>query len=185
MPPFRASSPWPHASADPPVPLLVVNFEQQSIVSRQEIRDAVLALPKTHIRGINMIRYDPFRTIASTLAYVGQNPAPISSHGLFYYDQEFAVIVLFRFAHRAAFLHVLYHEIGHFVFLRVLSQADRDQWMYRIRPQFPDTVTPYAHKNSREDFAECYAFFCTQPDRLRQFPQRFTFFAEQVFPPSP
>lgn len=164
------------------MPLLVVNFEQQSVVSREEIREAVLALPKRHIHGINMIRYDPYRTIASTLAYLDQHPGPISSHGLFYYDREFAVIVLFRFATRTDFLHVLYHEIGHFVFLRVLSQQQRDYWMYQIRPHFPDSVTAYAHKNSREDFAECYAFYCTRRDQLQSFPQRFRFFSEVVFP---
>jgi hypothetical protein len=163
--------------------LLVANFDSQQIVTREQVVEAVLALPYRHISGIQVIRYDPSRTIATTLSYLSEQPSVISSQGLFYHDRESAVIVLFGFSSRAQFYHVLYHEIGHYVFLRRLDQAQRDVWMYRIRKAEPGTVSAYAGRNSREDFAETYAFWCTRRERLASFPMRYTFFAERVFGP--
>jgi len=159
--------------------LILANFEQQTIVRRDEIRAAVLNLPRPHIRGIQMIRYNPHRVIATSLAHASGSSAPVTSHGLFYHDREYSVIVLFRFHDRASFYHVLYHEIGHFVFLKFLTQGQRNRWMYEIRKQQPRSVTKYAIKNVREDFAECYAFWKHQPQVLARFEERYRFFSDR------
>lgn len=161
--------------------LLVANFDAQSIVTREEVIEHVLALPFTHISGIQVVRYDPNRLIATTLGYVTEQPTLVSSHGLFYHDRETAVIVLFKFRDRTEFRHVLFHEVGHYVFLRKLWQEQRDAWMYRVRKDEPRVVTSYAAKNAREDFAETYAFWCTRNEELRRFPVRYRFFETEVF----
>ena len=164
-----------------PMRLLVANFDAQTVVTKEEVVGAVLALPHPHISGIHVVRYDPFRTIATTLGHLTEQPSVVSSQGLFYHDREAAVIVLFRFHDRAEFLHVLYHEIGHYVFLRRLDQRQRDRWMYHIRKAEAGTVSAYAKRNSREDFAETYAVYGTGAAGLERLPQREAFMREVVF----
>lgn len=161
--------------------ILVANFDAQTVVTKEEVIEAVITLPPTHISGIHVIRYDPLRTIATTLGYLSEQPSVVSSQGLFYHDREAAVIVLFKFRDRREFLHVLYHEIGHYVFLRRLDQGQRDRWMYHIRKVETGTVSAYAKRNSREDFAETYAVFCTGGPGLDQLPLRMAFMREAVF----
>lgn len=162
--------------------LLVANFDCQSIVSVDQVVRAVRTLPYRHVNGIQVIRYDPRRAIPTTLSYMGNQVPMVSSRGMFFHDRDTSVIVLFYFESTGSFYHVLYHEIGHYVFLKYLSQAQRDQWMYGVRMDEKAYVTPYASRNSREDFAETYAVFCTSADTLKSFPKRFDFMNRQVFP---
>jgi len=165
--------------------LLIANFDAQEIVTREQVVEAVLRLPAPHIHGIQVVRYDPRREIATTLSYLEERPTVVSSHGLFFHDRETAVIVLFQFDSVAGFLHVLYHEVGHYVFLRVLTQEQRDDWMYRVRRRESAGVTAYARRNAREDFAETYAFHYTGRLAGAGFPLRAAFFSQSVFRDGP
>lgn len=161
--------------------ILVANFDKQQIVTREEVVSALVALPADHIRQIQVVRYDPLRTIPNTLAMLSETPARADVSGTYYHGRDLSVIVLFRFRSKAEFLHILYHEVGHFVFLRVLRQDQRDIWLYQIRPTERTTVSAYAARTAREDFAETYAVWMTRPDILETTPLRRAFFAEQVF----
>lgn len=164
------------------MPLLIANFDQQSIVSRDDVLTAVRRLPRLHYAALDVIRYDPKRQIATTLSYLFEESTPIQANGLYYQERDTAVVILFFFNSRQSFLHVLYHEIGHHVFLRVLSQAQRDAWFYQVRPAEPAAISHRAQRNAREDFAECYAAWCLESPLLPKLPVRFNFFANSVFP---
>lgn len=161
--------------------LLVANFDCQDIIRPNQVVEAVKLLPIKHVNGIQVIRYDPTRAIATTLSYMGTQAPIVSSQGLFFHDRETSVIVLFQFDTAASFYHVLYHEIGHYVFLKCLDQRKRDLWMYGVRSLERTYVSSYARQNSREDFAESYAFYCTQKKGLLECPLRYAFLANHVF----
>lgn len=162
--------------------LLVANFDKQSIVSRDEVIATVRRLPKRHYSSLNVIRYDPRRLIASTMMHLFEDRSPTQSKGIYYQDQSISVIVLFEFQDIRSFERVLFHEIGHFVFMRVLRQSDRDEWFYKIRPSEAGSVTAYGNRNAKEDFAECYAAWCHESPALPRKPLRFQFLREKVFP---
>jgi hypothetical protein len=162
--------------------LLIADFDHQDIVSKQEVIGAVRRLPKSHYAGIQAIRYDPKRTLATMVSALMNRPSSPHTNGFFYQDHEYglSVIVLFRFSSREEFYHILYHEIGHFVFLKVLLQSQRDAW-FSLRRGETRTVSRQARKNAREDFAETYSFYCTRPSRLASVPRKRAFFRESVF----
>lgn len=162
--------------------LLIADFDHQNIVSKQEVVSAVRRLPKSHYAGIKAIRYDPKRTLATAVAALQNRPSSTRTNGFFYHEHEqgLSVIILFRFSSRREFYHTLYHEIGHFVFLKVLQQGQRDEW-FSLRREETRTVSRQAQRNARENFAETYAFYCTRPSRLAAVPRKWAFFRDSVF----
>jgi len=163
--------------------LVVANFDRQRIVSKGQVVAAVKRLPQNHYAGIRAIRYDPHRTLATQLSYLNHKPSSTRTQGIYYHDQDLSVIVIFRFNSASQFYHILYHEIGHYVFLRVLSQEQRDRWFYHIRPSENRFVSSQARQNSREDFAESYAYYCTSPSRLLlETPRKAAYFQNTIFP---
>lgn len=161
--------------------LLVANFDQQDIVTTAEVTEALLRLPAPHIRDLQVVRYDPWRSIANAMTLAEELPNSPRVSGSFYHRRDLSVIVLFRFNSREEFYQVLYHEVGHCVFLRALNQQQRDDWMYRIRRSESATVSAYAKRNSREDFAETYSAYANQSERLRYVPLKTAFMREVVF----
>ncbi len=162
--------------------LLIADFDHQSLVNKQEVVSAVRRLPKPHYAGIQAIRYDPKRTLATAMASLKNRPSSLSTSGFFYHEREYglSVIVLYRFRSREEFYHILYHEIGHFVFLKVLEQGQRNEW-FSLRREEQDSVSSQAGRNAREDFAETYAYYCINPARLHGLPLRRAFFRDIVF----
>ena len=162
--------------------LLIADFDHQRIVSKQEVVSAVRRLPQSHYAGIQAIRYDPKRTLATAVASLQNRPSSLRTSGFFYHEHEsgLSVIVLFRFRSRKEFFHILYHEIGHFVFLKVLQQSQRNEW-FSLRREEERSVSSQADRNAREDFAETYAYYCINPDRLHGVPLRRAFFRDIVF----
>lgn len=162
--------------------LLIADFDHQNLVSKQEVVSAVRRLPKAHYAGIQAIRYDPKRTLATAMASIQNRPSSLRTSGFFYHEHEsgMSVIVLYRFRSRKDFYHILYHEIGHFVFLKVLQQNQRNKW-FSLRREEQHTVSSQAGRNAREDFAESYAYYCINPARLHGLPLRRAFFRDIVF----
>ena len=109
--------------------LLIANFDCQNIVSKDQVVRAVKRLPRSHYAGIQAIRYDPYRTLGTMVAAMQNKPFSPHTEGFFYRDPEYnlSVIVVFRFHSLPEFYHILYHEIGHYVFLKVLNQNQRDE----------------------------------------------------------
>ena len=161
--------------------LIIANFDRQHIVTKKQVVAAVQRLPYSHYSGIRAIRYDPYRTLATNLSFIQQKSYSQRAKGLYYHEQELSVIIIFQFRTMAQFYHILYHEIGHYVFLRVLTQEQRNQWFYTIRPSEKNCISDQAKQNSREDFAETYAYYCTVPSQLKILPNKATYFQDAVF----
>ena len=161
--------------------ILIAGFESQKIVSRDEVIQALLKLPELHLRGIKVVRYDPYRVIATSMTWLMDEPMAPGTRGSYYQTDNFSAIVVWKFNSKSEFYHILYHEVGHYVFMQTLQQKPRDEWMYDIRKKEPQTVSQYAKKNSREDFAETYAAFVTQQPSLNACPMRRAFLATKVF----
>jgi hypothetical protein len=163
--------------------LAIVNFSRQYLVSKQEVLHAVHRLPRQHYAGLKIIRYDPHRTLATYISYLQDQPSFTGTRGTYYHSWETSesLIVIYPFSSRAEFFHSLYHEIGHHVFLRYLSQEQRNQWFFKIRPQEEGFVTSRARRNAREDFAETYACYCANPQFLVRAPKKRDFMQREVF----
>lgn len=161
--------------------LLLSGFQLQDIIRTEHIVEAIEALPRSHIEGLQVIKYDPFRTVQQ--AYAWESGKPPSPHlmGAYYHAPDLAGIVLYRFTDEETFYHMLYHEIGHYVHMRIITQALREHWAYTIRPAHRQYVSRYAARNAAEDFAECYAYFCVHPKVLAQIPEKMRFMAEDIF----
>ena len=161
--------------------LIIANFDRQHIVTKEQVVTTVQRLPPSHYSGIRAIRYDPHRTLATNLSFVQQKSYSQRTKGLYYHEQELSVIIIFQFKTMAQFYHILYHEIGHYVFLRALTQEQRNKWFYSIRPREQKCISDQARQNSREDFAETYAYYCTASSHLQVVPYKATFFRDIVF----
>lgn len=155
--------------------LVIANFDCQNIVSKDQVVAAVRRLPESHYSGLQAIRYDPKRTLAAPVFFLSNKPSSRKTQGLYYHERDLSVIILFGFRTIGQFYHVLYHEIGHFVFLKTLDQEQRDEWFSVIRPQEQRFLSEAAQQNSREDFAETYAFYCANPSVLTAMPKKAAF----------
>ncbi len=142
---------------------------------------AIHRLPKSHYQGIQAIRYDPNRTLATTISCLDNKPSSPRTQGYYYHEKDMSVIIVFPFESLTEFYHILYHEIGHYVFLRTLDQRQRDYWMYKVRAEEKKWISVQARQNAREDFAETYAFFCLNSSRLLTVPLKSSFFQDIVF----
>lgn len=176
----------PYANNHRPGPgrvnLLLSGFYKQAYVSTDEIVEALEALPASHIEGLQVIRYDPERTIQQMLARSsGQMRIEHHVMGAYYYASDLNGIVLYRFDSALQCYHMLYHELGHYVFMRVIDQSLRDRWLHEVRVQNRLFVSRYASTSAAEDFAECYAFFCVYPHELAKIPAKLRYMAEEVF----
>lgn len=161
--------------------LLIANFDCQRIVTKEQVTNAIRRLPKSHYEGIQAIRYDPYRTLATTISFLQNKASCTRTQGFYYHEKDMSVIIIFPFQSLAEFYHILYHEIGHYVFLRTLDQGQRDHWMYKVRSWEKKWISEHAKQNSREDFAETYAFYCLNSPRLLAVPHKKNFFQEIVF----
>ena len=161
--------------------ILVAGFDHQNLVSRDEVVAALMRLPELHLRGIKVVRYDPNRIIATSLNWLSDEPVAPGTRGSYFQNENMSAIVVWKFTSRHEFFHILYHEIGHYVFMRTLLQPQRDQWMKEIRKHEKQTVSDYARKNSREDFAESYAAWVTNDPAMDQCPLRKAFMSKVVF----
>jgi len=162
----------------------ISGFSQQQIISEERIKYAFTQAPLRHRRSINLIRYDPNRTIATAINTYSEQTIPDSVQGSYYQSEHLNAIVIWRFYSPEEFHHILYHEIGHYVFRNILDQPARDEWLYGVRTRELKTVSDYACKNAREDFAECYAFRMIQRPELNLCPQRNEYFSNYVFKPA-
>ncbi len=161
--------------------ILVAGFDRQNFVTRDEVVEALLRLPELHLRGIKVVRYDPNRIIATTMTWMTEERISPGTRGSYYQSENMSAIVVWKFNSRAEFFHILYHEVGHYVFMKTLRQPQRNQWMYEIRQQEPQSVSAYAQKNSREDFSESYAAWVNNDPSLDKCPLRKAFISMVVF----
>lgn len=162
--------------------LLLAGFHAQSLLTLEEIERILQEMPVSHRNSVQVVRYDPTRSIMQLMAMAGDHYSPPGTMAQHIDFGDRQGVVIYPFRSRKEFKHALFHEFGHAVFLRVLTQEQRDVWFYQIRKEEPGSVTQYGNTNAREDFAESYAVYLTRDPRIQQKPLRKAFFARNVFP---
>ena len=158
------------------VRLWLAGFSAQDIVSTEEIVAAVDRVPDHQLEGLRGVIYDPERATQDLDAYSA--PWGFNVKGAFFRVER--CIVLYHFASKSRFEHILYHEIGHYVFQYILDSYQRQNWVTRIYPRSRH-VTQIAGRNANEDFAESYAAFLRNRPHLLQIPQKHAFMRNEVF----
>ncbi|MCU7922548.1 MAG: hypothetical protein KZQ88_07595 [Candidatus Thiodiazotropha sp. (ex Dulcina madagascariensis)] len=163
--------------------LRISGFSNQTIVSVDEILEALEALPASHLIGLREIAYDPNRVIQRAIGYYNtqDTPYPIPdfrSNGDYYHDERW--INIYEFDSKQNLVHLLYHEVGHFVYKNNLSSVLRKRWVNNIYP-VSSYVSTYAARNANEDFAESYAIYLLKPEVLYRIEKKYLFLKNQVF----
>lgn len=157
--------------------VLISGFARQSQLSIEDIAAIVDSVPAFHLSGLDMITYDPGWETKSAQALLDAS-CPKRTKAV-YIGAERRILV-FNFDNASELRHALYHEIGHHIFERVISGALRKRWVTDITPN-SNFVTPYAASNSDEDFAESYAIFLHDAERLREIPKKYAFLRDEIF----
>jgi len=104
------------------IQLYLSGFRRQSIIDIEDILTAVEQIPAWHLVGLKKLEYDPERKFREKIDY-GRWIHIARSKGIF--DQNNRKILIFQFDQLDHFLHILYHEIGHYVFYFVLTVGNR------------------------------------------------------------
>ena len=90
-------------------------------------------------------------------------------------------IFVYRMGSPAVFLHMLHHEIGHFVFFLIMGSRMKKRWVTEIYPG-SRCVTAYASASPWEDFAETYAHYVLHRQALKNdLPGKLAFMRDCVF----
>jgi hypothetical protein len=165
-----------NASYQARVELWLAGFRAQSVVTTDEIVAAVDRIPNQQLEGLRGIVYDPDRVTLEQNPYPGRWNFRIK--GAFFMKAR--CIVVYDFETKARFEHILYHEIGHYVFQFILDSYQRKHWVTQLYPA-SRYITPIASRNGNEDFAESYATFLCEPQRLLQIPKKHAFIRGEVF----
>lgn len=158
--------------------LLLSGFWRQDVVPIDAIVHSIDLVPSFHLEGLREIVYLP---------EYAQAAAAYSHRGMFCSEpkgefvQRDRRIFVYTFDHPAMFFHMLYHEIGHFVFYLVLGSRVKKRWVTQIYPG-SSCVTRYAARSASEDFAETYAFYLRRPGVVeRDLPEKHAFMRDCVF----
>lgn len=157
--------------------LLLSGFRAQQRVRAEQVAAAVDIVPMFHLAGLDQIIYDPNWDTRSGFA-LRQTHCPKRSKGVFLRAER--KILVFGFADLDELEHILYHEIGHHVFDRILSARLRKKWVTAINPR-SRYITRYAARTAAEDFAESYAVFVRDPKALARIPRKYSFMRDDVF----
>jgi hypothetical protein len=165
-----------NATFESRVELWLAGFGAQTVVTTDEIVAAVDRVPNHQLDGLRGIVYDPDR-VTQELTPIPE-PWRFRIKGAFFVSER--CIVVYDFENRSRFEHILYHEIGHYVFQYILDSFKRKRWVTELYPT-SRYVTPVASRNANEDFAESYATFLSEPERLLQIPGKHAFMRRDVF----
>lgn len=157
--------------------LQVSGFELQNKVSVEQLKASISQIPDSHLANLQVIKYDPTRSIQRLRAFYngGFTGTPAGE-----YLSNYQSVVIYDFIDYDQFRHILFHEIGHFVFFRVISSFTKKEWVTQIYPNSLH-ISDYAKRNACEDFAESYAFYLNKPDQLANIPAKFHFMRNKVF----
>ena len=68
---------------------------------------------------------------------------------------------------RRELFHALFHELGHFVYFRIISSVDKKQWVTRIYKSAAP-VSKYGSRNAAEDFAEAFSLTLLDVEAMRK-----------------
>ncbi len=153
--------------------MIIKDFNRQSIVSPEAVAAYVNALPRAHLRGLQTILYKPAHELRQLHIPIEQ-----SCKGAFF--PEFQSIIIFNLVDKSLAPHIIYHEIGHYVFHRVINSYVKKEWTTRIYSSSPP-VSVYGGRNPVEDFAEAYAFYAQDPQLIAKNPVKQRFMRNKIF----
>ena len=145
--------------------------------AQEELLRALDLVPPQHLEHLDILRYSP-----KPVCVWGDPPASRRWAGIFY--EEIRSILVMCLPSDPQFREVLFHEIGHHVFHRILTADRRYEWVMGPASAEP-RVSRYARKDQREDFAECYMYFLTDPERLAPLELKHAFLRDHVFGQNP
>jgi hypothetical protein len=168
---------WDRGQAQQSINVLVSGFAEQSSVSIAEVAATLNSLPAFHLVGLDQVIYDPKWETGSALA-LQETSCSRQSKAVFLKAER--KILVFRFDDSEELRHILYHEIGHHVFERVLDSKQRKRWVTVLNPGSRH-VTRYAARNAMEDFAESYATFMRNPKAVEKIYRKYAFLRDDVF----
>lgn len=161
--------------------LRLTGFSQQNHLTLDEVVYAIDALPSFHLEGLNEISY---LTEAEAEEALADLPNREFVHRKAAFIQRERRVVIYGVAERALFYQVLYHEIGHYVYFLIISSALKKHWVTQTYPNSL-CVTPYGSTSASEDFAETYACYIRDPERLKLIPEKYSFMHHLVFSGQP
>jgi hypothetical protein len=153
--------------------LALTGFDRQKLISLDELKKLVTSVPHHHLAGLAEISYQP---VEQTL-YPGLSRAHLCAAE---YIQELRKIVIYKAADKSTLKHIIAHEIGHYVFHRIIDQKLRYSWVNQVSPQ-AKYVTKYAQTNASEDFAECYAVYLLDENALKAISLKYQFLQTHIF----
>jgi hypothetical protein len=153
--------------------LIIRDFDRQSVVSPADVGALVRELPKSHLQGLQTILYKPMAEFLRLQISIGA-----SCKGAFY--PEYRAIIIFDLVDKSSAAHILYHEIGHYVFHRVIGTYLKKAWVHQIFGKCPAS-SEYGRRNAIEDFAETYALYAQNPATLAHLPAKSQFMRKNVF----
>lgn len=153
--------------------MIIKDFDRQSVLTPAEVAGLVKKLPKAHLQGLRTLLYKPAAEFLRL-----EIPVDLGCKGAFY--PEFYAIVVFDTVSRAMAPHIIYHEIGHYVFHRVIDSYLKKEWVTQIYPRC-GASTRYGERNPIEDFAETYALYAQNPADLAGSSPKSIFMRQKVF----
>jgi hypothetical protein len=103
------------------------------------------------------------------------------------YQNESTTITLRQTRDSALLCRTFAHELGHFVWQRVLTDNDRKQYatLYAGQKLARSLVTPYAATSVEEGFAEAFSYFLTDPSLLSRRDSLSSTFLEKIYNDQP
>ena len=159
--------------------LRISGFSLQQVISIRDILQTIDALPGFHLEGLQEIAFEPWGLPGAAAESLSPGGLRQRLRGEFVQKQR--RIIIYATDNRKQALHVLLHEIGHYVFFLTLNSRVKKRWVTQIYPQSA-CVTDYGTRNACEDFSESYALYQTDPQRLlHQVPLKHGFFRDWVF----
>lgn len=160
--------------------LRICGFSLQQVLSIEDILRCIDALPGFHLQGLQEISFEPWATPSQDAdSFVPGGPQGKRVRGEFFQRQR--RIAIYVVDDRDLALHVLLHEIGHYVFFLTINSKVKKRWVTELYPKLP-SCTVYGSRNACEDFSEAYALHQLDPVLLRQrVPQKYEFMRDWVF----
>ena len=152
-------------------------FKKCPLVSPDVVAGALACLPPHQLEGLKKIRYEDVPWVPGISRWL-RIPGLSRLKGR--YDVKESSIVLHACASRAELFRALFHEVGHFVYFRIISSFDKKRWVTGVSRAEPE-VSRYGGRNAAEDFAEAFASFALHAGSLAGLPGKERFMAEIVF----
>ena len=151
---------------------VIRGFEHSGVVSNQQLAAMLKKAPKRHLESLKAIAF-----INSSEKAVYDVPSA-GEKGAYFPD--YRSILFFDIESPDACEHVLFHELGHFVFHQKITSYQRKEWTNKlfIKRQF---VSAYAATDPAEDFAESYAYYILDVQKMKAIPDKYHFMRFQVF----